>query len=280
MKWLIAADSACDLRTLNLQGTDAAYVTVPMRIIADEYEYIDDGREHPGFMLEALRAGKGLMKKSSTACPSPNDWVRVFEMADQVIAITAGSRISASYDNALAAEELVKGKYPDKKIAVVDSRGIGPFMSLLVYKAKELVKEDIGFEEAQARLLTYGSGLELRAVLASTENLSKRQKIEKRMKLSKSKETRVLADMSGIFRYIGKSRSLKDAGLDLLTELANAGLRDGRVMITYNGDRRGALVIANMIHVSFPESHISMMEMGGVCSYYFEDGILVAFEGL
>lgn len=280
MKWLIAADSACDLRTLNLKGTDAAYVTVPMRIIADEYEYIDDGKEHPISMMEKLRTVKGLMKKSRAVSPSAEDWAKVFEMADQVIAVTAGSRISGSYENALAAQEMVKGEHPGKKILVVDSRCIGPFMSLLVYKAKEVVNEDIGFEEARARILTYGAGLELRAILASTENLSRLQKVEKRMKPAKSGGARILADMPGIIRYINKTRSLKEAGLELLAELANAGLRDGRVLITYSGDRRKALVIANMIHVSFPESHISMMEMGGVCSYYFEDGILAAFEGM
>ena len=99
MKTKIVVDSASSLYAL--KGVD--FACVPLKIITDDAEYLDDGTLDAVGMARTLRTYKG---KTSTSCPNVSDWLAAYEGADEVYAITITGTLSGSYNAAqLAAEE-------------------------------------------------------------------------------------------------------------------------------------------------------------------------------
>ena len=95
----IVVDSSASL--YQLDGID--FASVPLKIVTDEREYLDDGTLDAVEMATALRTYKG---KTSTSCPSIGDWLEAYEGADEIYAITITGTLSGSCNAAqLAAEE-------------------------------------------------------------------------------------------------------------------------------------------------------------------------------
>lgn len=87
MKTCIVADSSANL--LHLEGVD--FSAVPLKIIAGEWEYVDNGELDVASMLRQLREYKG---KSGTACPSVGEWIEAFGDAEQVFGVAVTSALS------------------------------------------------------------------------------------------------------------------------------------------------------------------------------------------
>ena len=81
MNTKIVVDSSASLYTL--QGVD--FECVPLKIITDDAEYLDNGTMDALGMAQTLRTYKG---KTSTSCPNVSDWLAAYEGADEVYAIT------------------------------------------------------------------------------------------------------------------------------------------------------------------------------------------------
>lgn len=77
----IVVDSSASLYALD--GID--FAAVPLKIVTDEREYLDDGTLDAVEMATTLRTYKG---KTSTSCPNIGDWLEAYEGADEIYAIT------------------------------------------------------------------------------------------------------------------------------------------------------------------------------------------------
>jgi len=77
----IVVDSSASL--YKLDGVD--FAAVPLKIVTDEREYLDDGTLNAVEMATTLRTYKG---KTSTSCPNIGDWLEAYEGADEIYAIT------------------------------------------------------------------------------------------------------------------------------------------------------------------------------------------------
>ena len=75
MKIKIVADSSSDL--YEFEGID--YESVPLKIVTDNKEYVDDKSLDIPEMIKELKAYKG---KSGTACPGQGEWLKAFGDAD------------------------------------------------------------------------------------------------------------------------------------------------------------------------------------------------------
>lgn len=73
----IVADSSADL--LTLEGVD--FASSPLKIITTHKEYVDDSNLDVDKMVDELGSYSG---KSSTSCPSPNDWLNAFSDAKYI----------------------------------------------------------------------------------------------------------------------------------------------------------------------------------------------------
>ena len=68
----IVVDSSASL--YKLDGVD--FAAVPLKIVTDEREYLDDGTLNAVEMATTLRTYKG---KTSTSCPNIGDWLEAYE---------------------------------------------------------------------------------------------------------------------------------------------------------------------------------------------------------
>ena len=101
MKTKIVVDSSSSLYAL--PGVD--FACVPLKIVTDEQEYLDDGTLDAVGMARSLRTYKG---KTSTSCPNVADWLAAYEGAEQIFVATITGTLSGSYNAALLAAEEYK----------------------------------------------------------------------------------------------------------------------------------------------------------------------------
>ena len=83
------------------------------------------------------------MGKSSTACPSTQDWTEAFGDAENVFCVTLTSALSGSYNSARVAGEEYMETHPGRKVHVVDTLSAGPELRLVVEKLRELAAADL-----------------------------------------------------------------------------------------------------------------------------------------
>jgi len=83
-KWLLVADSSCDLDSSKVDFNGVSLETVPLRIMVDDKEFVDVPSTDPKEMLDAMKTAK----TTSSSCPSPEDFAEKFRMADNIFAVT------------------------------------------------------------------------------------------------------------------------------------------------------------------------------------------------
>ena len=98
----IVVDSSANMTT------NAAVSSVPLKIITDEKEYIDDATLNTAAMVWDLQTYTG---KSSTACPSPQDWLNAFGDKPYVFCIAITSNLSGSCN----AANIAKADYEQER---------------------------------------------------------------------------------------------------------------------------------------------------------------------
>ena len=81
MKIKIVADSSSDMHHVE----DELFELVPLKIMNDQNEYIDNKQLNVKAMAEELKSYKG---KTTTSCPNTTDWIKSFDGADVVYAGT------------------------------------------------------------------------------------------------------------------------------------------------------------------------------------------------
>ncbi len=85
--------------------------------------------------------------KSGTSCPNIMDWREAFEGADEILAVTISSGMSASYSACVQAMEEYLEEHPGVKGFAMDSLATGPGMRILVDRALELIHQGLTFDE-------------------------------------------------------------------------------------------------------------------------------------
>lgn len=144
----IVVDSSASLYALD--GID--FAAVPLKIVTDEREYLDDGTLDAVEMATALRTYKG---KTSTSCPNIGDWLEAYEGADEIYAITITGTLSGSCNAAQLAAEEYQAEHPGARVFVLDSLSAGPELVLLAEHIRALIEEGKDFDEVCEEMLRY-----------------------------------------------------------------------------------------------------------------------------
>ena len=172
MIWNIVSDSSCDLRVSDFASEKVLFETVPLRLQVGPREFIDNDTLDTRELLTAMDAEKTA---SSTACPSPAAFARVFEKGDKTVCFTISSNLSGTYNAAVMGREMVLEEHPEKKICVIDSKSTAGAMVLLIRKAKEQMEagEAGDFEGICDQLRLYQAALRTCFTLENFDNLIK-----------------------------------------------------------------------------------------------------------
>lgn len=275
MKRKIVTDSSCDIWKLN--GVD--FSVAPMTISTDNKHYVDNQELDVRLMSEDLAKYKGV---SHTACPSVGSWLDCYEGYDEVFVVTLTGAMSGTYNSAMTAKGIYEEENENVKIHVFDSLSTGPEMRLLIEKLKEMIEEDLTFEEIVEKGQDYLNHTRLFFALKSLHNFAMNGRVSKAVASAigvLNISIFATASEEGTIQQISKCRGEKKVVKSMIEHLENAGYHGGKVRISHADNLKLAHNVRDKILELYPHADIIVYPMGGLCTYYAEiGGLLVGCE--
>lgn len=275
MKRKIVADSSCDMWELN--GVD--FAVAPMTISTDNKHYVDNQELDVHLMSEELAKYKGV---SHTACPSVGSWLDCYEGYDEVFVVTLTGAMSGTYNSAMTAKGIYEEENENVKVHVFDSLSTGPEMRLLIEKLKEMIEEDLPFEEIVEKGQDYLNHTRLFFALKSLHNFAMNGRVSKAVASAigvLNISIFATASEEGTIQQISKCRGEKKVVKSMIEHLENAGYHGGKVRISHADNLKLAHSVRDKILELYPHADIIVYPMGGLCTYYAEiGGLLVGCE--
>lgn len=290
MSWAIIADSSCNLRSFEPTAPDTTFYTAPLTINVGDCEFIDDDEFDAAAMERALSES---IEASSSSCPSMGTWAELFRRADNVIAITISSNLSASYESAFMARNIVMDEYArehngiiaDKNIFVLDSKAAGGKLEVIVELLDAyLASEHPSFDDAVRYVVRLERSSNVLFSLSSYDNLLRGGRMSKVAgTLAGRMNVRALGKASpqGTIKIVGMTRGERGMLKKITGAMEEFGYEGGLVCIDHVGNEMGASHVADAIRAKWPGANIRIMPCGALCSYYAErSGIIIGFEWL
>ena len=232
-------------------------------------------------MLWEMYAYKG---KSSSSCPSPEEWAEQFRRADEVFALTITSSLSGSYNSAMTARTMVLEEQPDKKICIIDTLSTGPEMMLLIEKLNEYFKKGLDFDTICDKIRIYQQHTHLIFHLESLDNLVKNGRTSKLIaKMADVLNIHIVgcASREGTLEVLHKCRGANRSYSSMLKEMIQNGYSNGKVIISHCENEAGAKLLKSKIEAAYETPDIRILPTGGLCSFYAErKGILLGYESV
>ena len=281
MTWNIVCDSSCDLKASMFKSDCASFHIVPMRILVGGEDFLDDENLNIPELLDAMEEDKTA---SSTACPSPGAFAKVFESADRTICFTISSNLSGTYNAAVMGREMVLEEHPEKQICVIDSRSTAGAMVLLVRQAVELISADpnADFDKICNQLRTTQAAQRTVFTLECFDNLIKNGRMRPLVgNLLKTLGIHILANGTpqGTIHVAGKARGevrTYRAIVELMRESKDC--TGASVVISHCENLQGAMKLKNAILEGLPVKDVSILSCRGLTTFYaMEKGLIVGF---
>lgn len=280
MQWKLVADSSCDLAVQKMEmPAGAAFATVPLKIIVGDQTFVDDHLLDVKAMRSALETYKG---KTSSACPSPEEWAQEFREADQSIAVAMTSALSGTYNSARVAREMVLEEEPNKKIHVIDTKSTAGHMVLLCRRIRSWIEENRPFEEICAKADELNRNLRLLFTLQSFETLVKNGRMNKLVGLMATRlHIRAVgrATEEGELGILKKARGEEKALTALVDTMEELSVMNNKeVFIHHSENPAAAEKVRSMIEEKYSSCKAYILPCRGLTSYYAEKGgVLVGF---
>ncbi len=277
MKWMITADSSCDLRNLETGSADIAYETVPFVLTLDDTHYRDTvDLDIPSFVEHMERS-----RTSHSACPSPGDWAEVFEKAENTIAFTISGNLSGSHNSAVSAMRMVQEDHPGKKISVVDSLSTGPKLVVMVNKALEMIQKGESLERVTEACEQIAHSMRTIFTLCSFHNLAQNGRIGKLASyIAVHLGIRVIGEGSreGKIQMRDKARGDGKTLRRVLEIMEQEGYNGSSVYVSHCLNEGLAEQFRRMILQKWNMAKVEIFQTRGLDSYYAENkGLIVVY---
>ena len=279
MTWKIVADSGCDYREITDLANQTKFESVPLTIQIDNEIFVDNAHLDIDDMMEKMYATSSASK---SACPSPDDYLRSFEGAENIFVVTITGSLSGSHNSAQLAKKLFLEENPIANIHVIDSLSAGGEVDLIVKKLNDLIKEGLSFEQVVEAITQYQKNTKLLFVLAKVDNLVKNGRLSKLIgAVVGLLNIRMVGEASdtGTLELLQKARGAKKALTAAVDEVLKAGYKGGRIIIAHRNNEKFCQQFTEVIKEKFPAADISFLPTSGLCSFYAEEGgLLMGYE--
>lgn len=279
MTWKIVADSGCDYREITDLANQTKFESVPLTIQIDHEIFVDNAHLDIDGMMEKMYATSSASK---SACPSPDDYLRSFEGAENIFVVTITGTLSGSHNSAQLAKKLFLEENPTANIHVIDSLSAGGEVDLIVRKLNDLIKEGLSFEQVVEAISHYQANTKLLFVLAKVDNLVKNGRLSKLIgAVVGLLNIRMVGEASatGTLELLQKARGAKKALTAAVDEVLKAGYKGGRIIIAHRNNEKFCQQFTEAIKKKFPAVDISFLPTSGLCSFYAEEGgLLMGYE--
>ena len=271
----IVSDSSSDIKELS----GVPYESVPLKIITDEKEYVDDKDVDVVEMLSDLKKYSG---RSRSSCPNSEEYMRAFSDAKNIFVVTITSNLSGSYNSAVIAAKAYMNQFPDRNVHIIDSLSTGPECALIIEKLRSLMVENYEFEDVKQKITEYHEHTRLLIALENMHNLANNGRVSPIVaKMAGLLGIRAIGRASdqGTLEMICKSRGPHNTALDILKNMIDEGYNGGKCKIHHANNLPAAELLWSMITEKFPDAKVDVSMTGALCSFYAEQGgILVGFE--
>ena len=276
MRYQIVSDSSSNV--FGIEGIN--YTTVPMKIIAGEKEYIDNGALDVRSMVNDLKAHKG---KSGSSCANAQEWLEAFGDADMAFGVTISRNLSGSFNAAQQAARDFAEEHPGAKIHIFDTLSAGPEMAMVVEKIAELIHNGLPFEQIVAGVREYQNHTHILFCLESMNNLARNGRVNPAVaKIASVLGIRACGDaQNGQIVPTQKPRGQKKATETLAAMVRERGFRDDSwLRIAHCFGETQAQLLIDAVRKDFPNARYTIEPTGALCSFYAEEGgLMIAMEG-
>lgn len=279
MTWKIISDSACDLKSADVECEKVGFTTIPFVLTIGDKNYVDNEELIPSVMLDDMES---TQSSSYSACPSPQAWESEFEKADNCIAITISSNLSGSYNSARVGMENTLANHPEKNIYVLDSLSTGPESAMCIFALKKWIEEGLAFDEIITKAEALLAQTHTAFALCSFDNLVKSGRMNKLVGFV-AKTLGMwgvgIASDQGTISIKGKARGHAKAISIIINYMEDCNFNGGEAIVShcYNSDI--AEKLKDAILAKWPTASVTLLETRGLDSYYAErKGIIIGFR--
>lgn len=278
MSYIVIGDSCTDL-TIDLKSNKNVTL-VPLTLQVDDEEILDDETFDQAYLLKRMKESTFCLK---SACPSPEAFMKLYDLADDVFVVTLSGSLSGSYNSAELARTMYLENNPQKNIAIIDSCSASCGQTLIAMKAIELMEQGISFVEAGEQLFKYRDEMNTKFVLESLEVLAKNGRLSA-MKYALCNTLNIKAVMTateiGTIEKLDQARGMKKA-LDKMIEYIrkDAVTPENKIVgISHCNNYERALYVQKLILEKIPFKDSFIVDTAGVSTFYANDGgIIVSY---
>ncbi|TDX41754.1 DegV family protein with EDD domain [Halanaerobium congolense] len=278
MNFKIIVDSCCDLTEELRERFDIS--TAPLSIDVGNKHYIDDENLDRDGLLDAMRNSSDVPK---TASPGPGPFLDLYQKYENSFVVTLSKELSASYQNAVLAKELLKEEAADKFVKVFNSFSASAGETMIAYKLGELIEAGLNRDEIVEKTEKYVEEMQTLFVLDSLDNLIKAGRMGKlKGKIASFFNIKPVlgATPEGTITLFDKARGSKRAIRKLVEKIGERGenLEKKVLGIAHCNALEKAEYIKEKAAEKYNFRETIIVETAGISTVYAnEGGIVLAF---
>ena len=278
MSFHIVCDSCTDLTEEDLKK--GCYTLVPLTLLVDGEEIIDDETFDQADFLAKVAAGKESVK---SACPAPESYMEAYSKADDIYVVTLSAELSGSYNSAVLGKNLYEEENGTKNIHVVNSRGAATTQVLIARKLNEYASQGMPFEEVVDKIEEYTTSLRTYFVLETLEVLRKNGRLS-RLSATIAGALNIkpvmIGTRDGVIQKAAQARGMKKALAKMVEHMGSEGrdLTRRQFVISHCNCYERAVYVKELIKKHLHAEDVDIVDTKGVSSLYACDGgIIVSY---
>lgn len=262
----IIADSTCDLNPSLIENMSLEIL--PLVLTLEEKSYLDGEEIRVTEVYDAMR--RGVLPKTSQIPyeRAYSVFKSIFEKGNDFIYIAFSGEMSGCFSlGSLIAREL-REEYPERKCAVIDSRGGSAATGLIVLQALRMARDGLPFDALESEIGFMVAHIEHIFSVGDLEWLARGGRIPKIVGYIGGKlGLRPILDVENgriVFRRTlrGQNKAIRAVADEII--LRAAGFPNQLIAISHADDRRSAEMLEALIAVGLPECQITLCHIGAV----------------
>ena len=273
----IIADSCCDLTHELKEKLDVTHIPLTLRLGKKELSD-DKNLDLDGFMSEM----KECKEKVGSAAPAPHFFQEAIAKAKQSFVITLSSKLSGSYNSAVAGKELAQ-ENENVSVHVFDSKSASAGEALIAIKLHELMQIGMLKDSIIQTVNRFIDNMKTYFLLENYDNLQKNGRMGKVTGTFASiLNIKLLmgSDGNGNVALVAKQRGINRAVDKLISLVRESGKKtDGEnFVISHCNNPDLAERLASAIRQLYNFKEVFIIPMKGLSSLYADNrGIVLAF---
>ncbi len=275
MNYKIVVDSCTDLTCG--QRKEDVFQIIPLTLQVEDEFIVDDDSFDQKYFLDKVAKSPQCPKSS---CPSPEDYMRAYGMAENIFVVTLSSQLSGSYNSAMLAKKLYLEQHPGKKVEVFDSKSASIGQTLIASKIKEYAELGLEFDEIVKKVSAYRDEQYTLFVIETLETLRKNGRLSNLTAFicnTLDIKPIMASTEEGAITKVGQNRGMKKALLNMADHIAkHVKNPEEKVLgIAHCNNYERALFTKEAILEKVTFKDVIIADTRGVSSMYANDGGIV-----